>query len=367
MKKAIWAVMLLMLAQNCWAAGITRFFSGSWFNALQNGHGFSIEVISDEQTVIYWYVYHPDGTPTFLIAVGTNQNNIVRADVFYNTGMKFGDFDPKDVTEIPWGTIELTFHSCNSATLEYDSDLEYKGVPYGSGSIPLTRLLTIDEMQCSNSPQSGIYQGNFISSISDEIFPGMAIVAPDGQYAAISYGAMATVSDWSVNGNTFSGSGTAVSADPKDEFDSNLSLTAKIIPEYRLSGSYNIVGGGDNGSFDLYSVPSLYRRGISLEAIAGDWDLGNQVTGASGSASLTDDGDLSGSDSDGCEYSGVLSLPDAKFNLFKITLTLTKCGAANGAYIGYGVQTDYFSLGDGRILRIVASNDEYAAVFDLYD
>jgi len=366
MKKAFWFVLLLSLAQNSWAIGINRFLSGSWFNALQNGHGFSIEVISDEQTVIYWYVYHPDGTPTFLIAVGTNKNNVVQANVFYNTGMKFGDFDPKDVAEIPWGTIELTFHSCNSATLEYSSDLDFNGEPWGSGSIPLTRLLTIDEMQCSDQPQAGFYQGEFTSNLSDRVMPGIAVLSPDGNFSAIAYENMATVGSWSVTGSTFSGGGKAVSANTKDEFSSNVTFSGKITPEYRMVGSYNITG-GDKGSFDLYSVPGVYRRTISLEAIADNYDFGNTITGESGTASISTDGELAASDSAGCDYDGELFLPDENFNLLKATITITKCGDANGQYTGYGVQLDYYTLGDRRIIRIVASNDSYAAVLDLYN
>jgi len=366
MKKTLLSMLLLVLAQDCWAVGITRFLSGSWYNALQNGHGLSVEVISDTQTVIYWYVYHPDGTPTFLIAVGTNKFNRVEANVFYNSGMKFGDFDPKDITEVPWGTIVLTFHSCDSATLEYDSPLEYNGVAYGSGSIELTKLLTISELQCSDKPEAGIYQGDFVSRISDAVMPGLAIISPDGSFSVVTYGDMVTVGDWVVNGSTFSGGGKSVSADSDVDFHSNVTFSAKVSPEYRLVGSYNITG-GDWADFDLYSVPAVYRRHISLEDIADDYEFWNQVTDGEGTGSVSDDGDWSASDGDGCKYSGTFSLPDANFNLLKVTMTITKCGDFNGEYIGYGVQLDHFSLGDRRILRIVASNDEFAAVFDLYN
>ena len=82
--------------------------------------------------------------------------------------------------------------------------------------------------------------------------------------------------------------------------------------------------------------------------------------------SISDDGELTASDSSGCEYEGEISLPDPNFNLFKVTIEITKCGDANGDYVGYGAQIDYFTLGDRRILRIVATNDEVAAVLDLY-
>jgi len=366
--RTTWLVILLLtVARSSSALEIDRFLSGSWYNPDQSGHGFSVEVISEDQTVIYWYVYHPDGTPTFLIAVGNNDHNVVEADVFYNSGMKFGEFDPDDIEEVPWGTITLTFQSCNSATLEYDSELEYKGVPYGSGSIPLTRLFSIDGLQCSEVPQAGLYQGNFVSDPSGDVMPGMAIISPDGEFAAVSYEAVAVVGDWSVIVNSFSGSGTAVSADPNDSFSSGMTLSGQISAEYRWVGSYNI-SGGDHGSLDLYAVPTLYRRGISLNTISGNYDIGNLVTSVTGSASLSSSGSLSGMDSAGCLYSGQVSLPDSNFNLLKIIMDVTSCDVAsvNGHYTGYGAQIDYFHLGDGRILRFVTTNGSRAGVIDLY-
>lgn len=366
MKKILWILLLFILAENASAIEIDRFVSGSWYNPDQSGHGFSVEVISEDQTLIYWYVYHPDGTPTFLIAVGTNKNNVIQANAYYNSGMKFGEFNPADITEVPWGTLKLTVHSCNSATLEYNSQLEHNGVPYGSGSIPLSRLFSIDEMQCSTVPHAGIYQGNFFSDIDSLVIPGMAVISPDGKFAAVSYDAMAAIGNWSVNGSSFSGSGTAVSADPDVTFSANVTMSGQISPEYRVVGTYNI-SGGDYGSFDFYAIPSLYRRGISLPAISGNYSAFNLVSGATGSVSVSANGSLSGSDSLGCKYSGQFTLPDSDFNLLKVVVTISSCGASNGLYTGYGAQIDYYNLGDGRILRLVTTNGSYAGVIDLYN
>ncbi len=160
-------------------------------------HGFRIFMGVFAFFVLYWYVYHPDGTPTFIIAIGDNIGNTVRADAYYNTGMKFGEF------------------------------------------------------------------------------------------AAVSFDAMAAIGTWAVSGKTFSGTGIAVSADPDFTFSSRLSMSGQISPEYRMVGNYT-------------------------------------------------------------------------------TVVVSNCSVSNGTYKGYGSQIDYNNLDDGRAIRLMATNGQYAGVFDLY-
>lgn len=358
-------LLLIFVSLNAWGLDINPYLSGSWYNPSQSGHGFSVEVLPDDQTLIYWYVYHPDGTPTFIVAIGNNTGSTVRADAYYNTGMIFGEFDPADRVQTPWGTLTMTFHSCSSATLQYSSTLSYDGVPWGSGSIPLTRLASIDNMQCPQNPHAGLYQGNFFSTVLNQVIPGVAVIAPNGEFAAVSYDAMAAIGTWSVNGKSFSGTGTAVSADPGFTFSSRLTISGEISPEYRMVGNYSVVG-GDRGSFDFNATPALYRRGISLAEIAGNYTAKNIVSGATGSASISQSGSISATDSFGCRYQGQLSVPDPQFNQFSVTVIVSSCGVSDGTYEGYGMQIDYYSLDDQRGLQLVATNGQYAGVFELY-
>jgi len=349
---------------NAWGLDVNPYLSGSWYNPAQDGHGFSVEVLPDDQTLLYWYVYHPDGTPTFLVSIGENTGSTVRADTYYNTGMKFGEFDPADRVQTYWGTVTITFHSCKSATLQYSSDQTYNGVPWGSGSIPLTRLASIESMQCAQNPHAGLYQGNFFSDVLNQIIPGIAVIAPNGEFAAVSYDAMAAVGTWNVNGKNFSGTGTAVSTDPDFSFSSRLTISGQISPEYRMVGNYSIIG-GDRGTFDFNATPALYRRGISLAEIAGNYTARNMVSGATGSATISQSGNLTASDSFGCRYQGQISVPDSQFNLFSITVVVSSCSVSNGTYKGYGMQIDYYSLDDGRGIQLVATNGQYAGVIEL--
>ena len=358
-------VLFMCIASPLSALNINKYLSGSWYNPQQAGHGLSVEVLPDGRTIIFWYSYHPDGTPMFIVAIGESSGSTVIAEAYYNTGMRFGEFDPADREQTPWGTLRLTYNSCTSVTLAYESTATHDGVPFSSGSIPMVRLGTIDGLQCSTQPAAGLYRGNFYSNALDQVIPGWIAVAPNGEFAAISFEAMAGVGSWSTNGNNFSGSGTAVSADPGFTFSSSLSFSGQFSQDYLLIGNYSVLG-GDYGTFEFYALPTLYRRGFALSAVTGSWNARNLVSGGGGTVNISATGSLSGSDSLGCGYSGQLTVPDEQFNLFRIEVTVSSCGVSNGVYEGYGAQFDYYSLDDGRSLLMVGTNGQYAGVIQLY-
>ena len=58
--KRICCLLLLLVTFNVSAIDIKPSLSGSWYNPDQDGHGLSIEVLDENRTLVYWYVYHPD-------------------------------------------------------------------------------------------------------------------------------------------------------------------------------------------------------------------------------------------------------------------------------------------------------------------
>lgn len=355
---AIVSVCTLQIPHALAARDIDRFVSGSWYNPAQNGHGFSIEVAADGQVIIYWYTYHPDGTPLFLLAVGEADGDEVTADAYYNTGMRFGDFDPDDRTESPWGKIEITFHNCNSATVEYDSDFQHNGQAFGSGSFPIQKLVSIDQLQCQNDARGGIYEGLIYSENDDQIYYGYALVGPGGQMAAYSDGGVGVFGEAEVSGISLEFFGTAVSLDPDAPDSRSISGNGDLSPEYRLFSFFDIQG-GDSGWSDLYASPALYRRGLTLAELAGSYDVSNAFTGITGTATLAGNGTITGSDELGCQYSGNVSIPDTRFNLFEVTFTISSCSGYNGTYEGLGSQIDWFYVDDARGLRVLATDGEF--------
>jgi hypothetical protein len=65
----------MLVALNVSAIEVNSKLSGSWYNPNQNGHGLQVAAYSEEITIVYWYVYHTDGTPMWLLTVGENQGN----------------------------------------------------------------------------------------------------------------------------------------------------------------------------------------------------------------------------------------------------------------------------------------------------
>lgn len=363
--KTVLGTLLLCFALSAQALDVSRYHSGSWFNPGQNGHGFSVEVLPDGRVLFYWYTYHPDGRPAFIVAIGEPVLNKVTAQAYYSSGMVFGDFDPATRTQVEWGTITLEFGSCDSAILTYDSDLEYEGVPWGSGTITLTRLSTIDGTQCSDVPEAGLFQGEFVSSETGEAISGLVIVAPNGEFAVVRTGQFAAVGEWSNRGINFTAGGTAVSAEFGNPFEGALSMSGQLSPNYRMVGSYGIAE-VDGGRYDLVAVSELYRQALPLESLAGSYTFQDVVTGVSGTATIAADGTFAATDTAECEFAGELSVPDEEFNQVAVSLTVSECLQDDTGFTGYGAIIDLYDLGDGRVLRLVTTDGETARLLDLY-
>jgi hypothetical protein len=128
---------------------VTSAFSGLWYNPDQDGHGFSIMVHSATNATVFWYTFSPMGTPIWILGDGDIIVDRIEALAYYFEGMEFGTWDPSDKRRLTWGNFTIEFHSCNSATLTYNSTLAYEsGEEFGSGTISLVKLASIDGLVC---------------------------------------------------------------------------------------------------------------------------------------------------------------------------------------------------------------------------
>ena len=124
-------------------------WTGSWIDQGHGGEGWIIEVIDDNTVVIFWFTFDPDGDRVWLIGIADRQGNTVSADMLLATGPVFGaGFDQDNVEYTDWGTLEITFSSCSSASLEYASLLP----GYGSGSMQPERLTKLAGLGCTEAP-----------------------------------------------------------------------------------------------------------------------------------------------------------------------------------------------------------------------
>lgn len=126
--------------------------SGSWFNPDRNGEGVIVQHLDDGRVLAFWFTYPAlgeAGDQAWLIAQeGVIDGDTVRfASVLRPQGARFGAaFDPAQVTLSPWGTLEMRFSDCNNASLSWVGP-----TAFGSGTRPLTRLTSLDEIACNGT------------------------------------------------------------------------------------------------------------------------------------------------------------------------------------------------------------------------
>lgn len=102
------------------------------------------------------------------------------------------------------------------------------------------------------------------------------------------------------------------------------------------SGQLN--GTGDTATFSFSMHPG-YDRPASLDRLAGTYTRTTSI-GYTITMSVTQGGQLTGSDSRGCVFNGSVSVPDPTHNLYQVNATVSSCGILNGAYQGHGTLLD---------------------------
>ncbi len=121
--------------------------SGSWFDALQSGHGFTLEILAGNQddALVYWFAYDSQGNQAWFFGTGNFEGEeLVFTELFAPRGPKFGpDFNPDDLDLVPWGSARFTLN-CLDGRMEFNSVIE----EFGSGSHDLTRLSQLAELVC---------------------------------------------------------------------------------------------------------------------------------------------------------------------------------------------------------------------------
>lgn len=122
--------------------------SGTWYNPSRNGEGVVLEVIEVEgqaKMVAYYYTYD-QGRQMYLLGsksftVGATS---VKIPLKITSGASFGfAFSPSDVFRKDWGTLEVSFDSCDSGKMIYDSELGFD-----TATIQITRLTKIKGLAC---------------------------------------------------------------------------------------------------------------------------------------------------------------------------------------------------------------------------
>ena len=131
-------------------APITGATSGSWYDPDQSGHGFSIQVAPPNTFLFYWFTFNPDGgQQSWLLGAGAYDptSNTVTVEAAQSTGTKFPpNFNHAEITTVDWGSVTFTFTDCTHGTVSWVSKI----AGYGSGTLPLTKIVGVDGATCTN-------------------------------------------------------------------------------------------------------------------------------------------------------------------------------------------------------------------------
>lgn len=338
MKQLILSLALLVFSGTA-IAEVRPEYSGAWFNPAQSGHGFSIDVISPERSLAFWYAYDPWGNPIFLYAEGNNVGNSIQATVYYFQGMVWGDFDPNTRERLDWGTLTITFNDCGNATLQYNSTLQYpSGESFGSGEMPLVHLASLEGFRCSNYPMSGIYSGFAASQRYGDTVFGYGIVNESGELNFFSEDGVVVSGQMTLSGGT---SGTMVASGASIYFDGqsvnrgNFSASGRYTPDI-IGGSYNASATGDYGQLEVHKLSRTTNSSVSMSDLSGNWMAYNFLSGLSAPITINSNGTFSVTDTFGCHYNGQIEIPNPELSILDVTTIVTGCDIVSGTFTGNG-------------------------------
>ncbi len=124
---------------------ITSGFTGAWYDPAQSGHGIFIEVLPGSQILAWWFTFNPDGTQQAWFGnVGAIDGDTATVDALQAEGGRWiPNFDPANVTQLPWGRLTFQFTDCNHGEVTFSTS----GI-YGSGHMDLVRITQPAGLEC---------------------------------------------------------------------------------------------------------------------------------------------------------------------------------------------------------------------------
>jgi hypothetical protein len=120
--------------------------SASWYNPDESGHGIMIHLLDAESAWMCWFTFDSSGNPYWICGLGVIEGDTITfEEAFIVEGGFFPpNFDPAQVVEVTWGTIEVVFTDCDTGVLTWTTDTP----GFESGEMPLARLTTLWGASC---------------------------------------------------------------------------------------------------------------------------------------------------------------------------------------------------------------------------
>ncbi len=253
-------------------AGFGR-ITGLWYDPTHDGEGYLIEILDENRALIYWFTYDSNGNQAWIIGVGTvNGRTITIESSIFTIGGVFGpDFDPNSVERLEWGRITFGFASCSLGTVRYESS-----AGFGSGTLELIRLTSIDDYICNILPN--------IDSTFDAK-PMLSVVATSLDFGEVLIGNSRDLSFTVTNDGDATLTGSSAVSPPfsifsEDSFslavgESQL-VTIRFSPTSMgsFNGSVSISSNGGSASVSLFGIGD----NNGCVDVSGNWRASETVT-----------------------------------------------------------------------------------------
>lgn len=105
------------------AVGNPTALTGAFYEPSSSGQGFEFQWLEGDTLLLFFYGHRNPTTNLFLVGTRSGRPRYGETMTIALTETKnarFGGFDPATVTRQPWGTLQLTFTSCNTASAILD-------------------------------------------------------------------------------------------------------------------------------------------------------------------------------------------------------------------------------------------------------
>lgn len=169
-----------------------------------------------------------------------------------------------------------------------------------------------------------------------------------------------------IQGQGSSNSGTFASSSLKDYFYDGTTMAGSISATYQMGASFNgtVSAGGQSVSFSGVVPPAgstnySYNTAANLADISGNW-AGTSMSGSTSNYTITSSGTFSGTNQNGCGFSGTVSPRNSGKNVFDVAFlnnTSSSCGTASGLSARGIAVSSVLSNGSRQLIVAVVTAD----------
>ncbi len=119
--------------------------SGDWYDTTHSGEGFTVQWLTRNEALVFWFTYDDQGNQAWMSGLGTYEDGVIVVPELTGTrGARFGAaFDKTDVERFDWGQMDMNL-ACNDGGMNYESELP----GFGTGSQDLKRLSRLASPAC---------------------------------------------------------------------------------------------------------------------------------------------------------------------------------------------------------------------------